>query len=63
MTPPDISRDAVASAVGAGLGDGVLSRSADVLPTTIPGVLEPTVWLVRDDHLAHPMQASVIDTP
>ena len=59
MTPPDLSREAVASAVGPGLGAGVLSGDADVLPVPIPGVVGPAVWLVRDDRLAHPLQAYV----
>lgn len=59
MTGPDISLESLASAVGPGLGDGVLSGDADVLPTTIPGAAGIAVWLVRDDHRNHPLQAYV----
>ena len=53
-TPADL-----ADLVGPGLGDGVRSGSAEVLPVSVPGVTPTTVWLVRNDHLAHPMQAYV----
>ncbi len=49
----------VADAVGPGLGAGVLSGDAEVLPVDVPGVEPTVVALVRDDHLDHPMQAYV----
>jgi hypothetical protein len=58
MTEP-VSTDAVAAAVGPGLGEGVRSGAAAVLPITVPGVADTVVLLVRDDHLDHPMQAYV----
>lgn len=54
-----IDPDAIAAAVGPGLGDGVRSGAAELRPVDVPGVDGPVVWLVRDEHLAHPLQAYV----
>ncbi len=54
-----IDPDAIAAAVGPGLGDGVRSGAAELRPVDVPGVDGPVVWLVRDEQLAHPLQAYV----
>lgn len=58
-----IDREAVAAAVGPGLGDGVRRGSAAVLPIPVPGVAPTVTWLVRDDSLDHPLQAYVGQWP
>jgi hypothetical protein len=55
----DIRAEAVADAVGPGLGEGVVRGSASILPIAVPGVRGTVVWLVRDDSLDHPLQAYV----
>jgi hypothetical protein len=59
MTGAGIAPEAVARAVGDGLGPDVLSGTADLLPVVVPGVEQVAVWLVRDDRLDHPLQAYV----
>ena len=59
MSSEPISVDAVAEAVGPGLGTGVRSGAATVREVPIPGVAAIVVWLVSDDSLAHPLQAYV----
>jgi len=49
----------VAETVGDGLGAGVRNGTAELRPVTVPGVDRSVVWLVRDDHLDHPLQAYV----
>jgi hypothetical protein len=51
--------DALAAAVGPGLGEAVQSGSATIEPTPVPGLPGTVVWLVRDDSLDHPLQAYV----
>lgn len=55
----EIDPDAVADAVGPGLGGGVRSGQAELRPVDVPGVPGTLVWLVRDEQLAHPLQAYV----
>lgn len=55
----DIDRDALAAAVGPGLGEGVRRGTAVIRPIPVPGVAETAIWLVRDDGLDHPLQAYV----
>ena len=57
--PAEAVAQAVAEAVGPGLGAGVRSGAAELLPIPVPGVTQSVVWLVRDDHLDHPLQAYV----
>jgi hypothetical protein len=59
MSEQAIAPQAIAQAVGPGLGANVLSGSAELLPIAVPGVAETAVWLVRDDRLDHPLQAYV----
>ena len=59
MTEPVIALESVAEAVGPGLGAHVLNGDAELLPTRVPGVADTVVWLVRDEHLDHPLQAYV----
>lgn len=54
-----IAAEPVAEAVGPGLGAGVRSGAAELRSIPVPGVDETAVWLVRDDHLDHPLQAYV----
>ncbi len=58
-----IDRDALAAAVGPGLGEGVRRGSAAVLPIPVPGVAQTVTWLVRDDSLDHPLLAYVGQWP
>lgn len=57
MSP--IPVDAIAEAVGPGLGEGVRRGSATIRPIPVPGVAGTVTWLVRDDGLDHPLQAYV----
>ena len=59
MTAQGIAPEAVAQAVGDGLGPAVLGGTADLLPVAVPGVREAAVWLVRGDRRDHPLQAYV----
>lgn len=59
----DIHVEAVADAVGPGLGQGVLQGSATILPIAVPGVERAVVRLVRDDGPDHPLQAYVGQWP
>jgi hypothetical protein len=59
MNDQPVSPDAVAEAVGPGLGAGVLSGAAELVPIPVPGVRTTVVWQVRGDHLDHPLQAYV----
>lgn len=59
MDSPSIPHEVVAEAVGPGLGAGLRSGAAEVLPIPVPGLAQTVVWLVRDNHLDHPLQAYV----
>ncbi len=59
MNGRPILAEGVADAVGPGLGAGVRSGAAQLLPVEVPGVDGSAVWLVRDERLDHPLQAYV----
>jgi len=59
MSESSIPLDAVAVAVGPGLGVGVRSGTAELRAVPVPGVAPTVVYLVRDEHLPHPLQAYV----
>jgi hypothetical protein len=49
-------RDAVAAAVGPGLGDAVQDGTAELTPFPVPGLAAQAVWRLRDATADHPLQ-------
>ena len=59
MSGNGIDLDAVATAVGPGLGPDVLSGRASVEPVTVPGAPPGVMWAVDGNLLDHPLRAYV----
>ena len=59
MSGTGIDLDAVATAVGPGLGPDVQSGSASVEPVTVPGAPPGVMWAVDGKMLDHPLRAYV----
>jgi hypothetical protein len=59
MSRDGIDLEAVARAVGPGLGPEVRSGEASVEPVPVPGAPPGVIWAIRDDLLDHPLQGYV----